>query len=367
MIHGNDDDPIENIPTPRLPHRYYPRLPISLFTPTPIVSNFTQDFSYNLVPPRGITLNPNSIYPRPYNNINCPINVIGYNNPSTPINNPSPFNNSQSSFPEPPITITSSNVSIEELLPNTEPPITRTTSNVSIEEEITSNQNSTVNESISCSPRLKRKKSQNPKRPQMQARIGNKDWIMLCNLGDKIRECEVLFQEYHKFIQKKSNPKVELRVDIKNFDLMKLKNLNRELLKVAIQTNYRDLIVLGDLPSRVFRNPDGRVFYNIEDMNGKTRRIGAAAVSLFLNPNPCVVEMEPLRITCGILHRTVYEYSEHHPAYRPVDLHISHLCHNPACFNSKHLLIESQFTNLKRNVCRRECTCNANPPCYTEF
>ena len=33
-------------------------------------------------------------------------------------------------------------------------------------------------------------------------------------------------------------------------------------------------------------------------------------------------------------------------------LQVSHLCHNPACFNEKHLIIELQAENLQRNKCK---------------
>lgn len=31
---------------------------------------------------------------------------------------------------------------------------------------------------------------------------------------------------------------------------------------------------------------------------------------------------------------------------------VSHLCHNPKCFNPKHLIVESQANNLDRNKCK---------------
>jgi len=48
---------------------------------------------------------------------------------------------------------------------------------------------------------------------------------------------------------------------------------------------------------------------------------------------------------------------------------ISHLCHRSNCCNFKHLCIEPQWKNLKRNFCGfyGSCDCGVDPPCLKTF
>jgi hypothetical protein len=47
------------------------------------------------------------------------------------------------------------------------------------------------------------------------------------------------------------------------------------------------------------------------------------------------------------------------------DEHASHLCHNPACINVKHLVWESPGHNMRRMRCKLagKCVCKLTPKC----
>jgi len=48
----------------------------------------------------------------------------------------------------------------------------------------------------------------------------------------------------------------------------------------------------------------------------------------------------------------------------PADMQVSHLCHNPQCWDPAHLLLESSVNNLARNICVGHkwitCPCSCN-------
>jgi len=205
-----------------------------------------------------------------------------------------------------------------------------------------------------------------PKRPQVQFRIGKNHWEMLCSLNIKLRELDVLSEEFHKFIRQKSNPKEDYRVNLAEIDEESLRKLNQCLFDRLCQTgNFDHLAYVGELPPRACRNPDNRLYLPVTDLNGVGHRVGATAVILYFNPVPCY-EQDELGRYCGKPHRTVFEYSKSHPNYKPGDLHISHLCHWAPCLNRTHLLIEPAIKNLIRNQCRRECSCGNAPQCFTD-
>jgi len=48
------------------------------------------------------------------------------------------------------------------------------------------------------------------------------------------------------------------------------------------------------------------------------------------------------------------------------DHQVSHLCHNPRCFNEKHLIVEHKKSNLERNKCKNWTWVSA-PCCGKKF
>ena len=55
----------------------------------------------------------------------------------------------------------------------------------------------------------------------------------------------------------------------------------------------------------------------------------------------------------------------------PCALQCSHLCHLAVCCNPKHIVIEEQWKNLKRNYCGNGdgevCDCGSEPPCIAPY
>jgi len=53
----------------------------------------------------------------------------------------------------------------------------------------------------------------------------------------------------------------------------------------------------------------------------------------------------------------------------PCTPQLSHLCHTSVCCNPKHVVVEPQWRNLKRNYCGREgqCDCGVQPNCLARY
>jgi len=209
-----------------------------------------------------------------------------------------------------------------------------------------------------------------PSYPRVQFRVGKNDWEILMKLNTRLNELQSDISAFNDFLRRKQNPEISKRVDLAELNLEDLKSAFDKCMEHSYYTENHGHQFISDPPPRGVQiasngnRPQCAVKY-ADRTRGNTYVFGTAIV-LYFKPTKCHTVCENGRI-CGMRHRTVHEFSEAHPQHTPNEVHVSHLCHHSSCVYWRHLIMEPSNVNLRRNVCRRECTCGSNPKCYTDM
>jgi len=206
-----------------------------------------------------------------------------------------------------------------------------------------------------------------PPYPATQIRCGKKDWATLNNLKEKINQLVEVNVAFNEFIARKTSPHLSEKIDLSEFHIEEMQKRARTANeKLVVTQQHLHHVFIGDKPPRFsIGDRSGRVTTLLNHPLTRTNiSTQYTAVVNFLNPAKCQTRRN--KGICGKRHRTVYEFIEDHPEYSVHNVHISHLCHLASCFNPRHLIIEPSVVNFNRNRCRRECICDALPPCFED-
>jgi len=189
-------------------------------------------------------------------------------------------------------------------------------------------------------------------------------------LNTHLNELQPHISAFNEFLQRKQNPELNKRINLAELNARDLKSAFDKLMEHSYFTEHHGHQFISDPPPRgVTIAPNGnRPHFVVKyaDSSVGNASVFGTAIALFFKPTKCHTVGVNGRI-CGMRHRTVQEFSEAHPQQTPNEVHVSHLCHHSSCVYWRHLIIEPSNVNLRRNVCRRECTCGCNPKCYTDM
>jgi len=202
---------------------------------------------------------------------------------------------------------------------------------------------------------------------KVQFRVGKKDWKMLTDLNNHLSDISSDIAALNEFILCKLNPDHVECINLVELKQDSLKSAYDSIIKNSEWTNSsRHLIMKTPLPPRITITNTKRPHASVRNGNGNSNcNIALTAIVTYYRPARCR-HIRNNGLVCKMRHRTVQEFSEEHPEFRPNEVHISHLCHYPLCIFWHHLIMEPSKVNLHRNNCRRNCQCGGLPKCFTD-
>jgi len=204
--------------------------------------------------------------------------------------------------------------------------------------------------------------------PRVQFRVGKKDWQMLIRLSKSLNTLQSDVLAFNEFLHRKQHPETNERIDLAQLNQQDLRRVFDVIEDNSDQTQRHNHTVIREpFPRGVTDNNSGNRPYVWvrHSVSNETITFAATAVILYYKPTKCFTLGTNAKF-CLKRHRTVYEFCQEHPQYRPNEIHISHLCHSPTCVNWCHLIFEHSSVNLRRNTCRRDCCCGGSPNCYKD-
>jgi len=204
--------------------------------------------------------------------------------------------------------------------------------------------------------------------PRVQFRVGKKDWEMLIRLSKSLNTLQSDVRAFNEFLHRKQHPETMDRIDLDKINQQDLRHMFDAIEDGSVETiRHNHTILREPFPRGISDNNTGRrphVWVRYAESN-ESICFAATAVILYYKPTKCFTTGADGKF-CLKRHRTVYEFCEEHPQFRPTEVHISHLCHSPTCLNWRHLIFEHSSVNLRRNTCRRDCCCGGSPNCYKD-
>jgi len=208
-----------------------------------------------------------------------------------------------------------------------------------------------------------------PKR--FQPRMGAKDWEIIINLYEFHAQHLELFQEFAELVHRKSvsNNSRNVRVNLATVPQKSLRELYEAVKKSQYVAKTGELMVDLDLIKTlgfaVSDQKKHRRFCTVIKTSIGTTIVYVYSVMFYFEPSPCWYFGSNGRF-CGKYHRTIFDYAAAHPTVDVSQLGLSHLHHQSYCTDPSKMVIETNSTNSKRNICKRVCVCKQNPECFTD-